>query len=187
MPIVASRSNSAAFGYGWGNKLADAGAMTAIATSTPSGVSTITFSSIPSTYDDLFVVTYGFSTTASSTLRMRVNSDTGTNYSDTSLVGDGDSATSSRSTSAAHLFCSGLRTATPAISNVHINNYANTSNYKTTIIRNSFDENGAGQTRLHVGLWRSTSAVSSITIYDANSYNFGAGTVFALYGIKKAA
>lgn len=187
MPLLAVRGNGPAGAYGFGAASGKPAAMTAIATSSPSGVSTITFSSIPSTYDDLFLVTYAFSTTANSAMRMRFNSDTGTNYSDVYLIGDGTSATSGLSFSASFNFVSALRTATPSVSTIQINNYSNTTNNKLSLTRNSFDENGAGQTRFHVGLYRSTSTVSSLTLYDANGYNFGAGTVFALYGIKKAA
>lgn len=187
MPLLAVRGNAAVRSYGFGALAQDGGSMTAIATSVPSGVSTVTFSSIPSTYDDLMIVIYGFSTTASSALRLRLNGDTATNYSRTSLVGDGATASSSNFTSADHLLSMPWRTSVPAAHQVHIINYKNTSYNKSVLAREATDENGSGSSRLTVGLYRSTSAVSSVTIYDANSYNFGAGTVFALYGITKAA
>ena len=69
---------------------------TAIATQTASGSTTaLTFSSIPQTYTDLVIVCL---LTAGNTgdAYLRYNSDTGTNYSDTALRGNG-SAASSRS------------------------------------------------------------------------------------------
>jgi hypothetical protein len=37
-----------------------------------------------------------------------------------------------------------------------------------------------------VGLWRSTSAINTIKIYDASSYNFSSNSTFTLYGIASA-
>lgn len=188
MPLLAVRGNAPSFGYGWGNKVADAGAMTAIASTTLStDTRTITFSSIPSTYDDLMVVAYMRTTTASFPY-FRINNDSGSNYSRTVLLGDGGSAASSRGTSESSINFSSTSATTNLFvaSQIHILNYANTSNYKTALIRQAQDYNGSGQTQLRVGLWRSTSAINRIDL-DGSGYDFTSGTVFALYGIKKAA
>ena len=77
-----------------------------------------------------------------------------------------------------------------ATSIVQINNYANTSVYKTALIRgNSINPStSASNATTLVGLWRSTAAINSITIYSegGGSYYIASGSTFTLYGIKAA-
>ena len=73
---------------------------TSIATATvdSGGASSITFSSIPSTYTHLQIreISRGAAVQTSTNIQMQFNSDTGTNYSDTWLYGNGTSAVSNR-------------------------------------------------------------------------------------------
>ena len=63
-------------------------------------------------------------------------------------------------------------------------NYANTTTYKTTLVRH----NNVSQTvSAVVNLWRSTSAITSITLSNESATNFDVGATFTLYGILKAA
>ena len=63
-----------------------------------------------------------------------------------------------------------------------IQNYANTTTYKTMISRAS----DATQNAIaYVGLWRSTSAINSITL-SVSAGTFAIGSTFTLYGIKAA-
>lgn len=163
------------------------GAMTAIASTTLStNTRTITFSSIPATYDDLMVVTYTKTTTASFPY-FRTNNDSATNYSRIALYGDGASAAVSAATGETSvIFNSTSGTANLFVaSQIHILNYKNTSNFKTFIVRQAQDYSGSGQTQLRVALYRSTSAINRIDL-DGSGYDFTSGSVFALYGIKKA-
>ena len=64
-------------------------------TTLASAAASYTFSSIPSTYTDLVIAATGL-TTAGTTLAMRFNGDTATNYSDTYLLGNAGAASSSR-------------------------------------------------------------------------------------------
>jgi hypothetical protein len=59
-------------------------------------------------------------------------------------------------------------------------NYSNTTTYKTIIARGSGASN---EVKAQVNLWRSTSAITSITVY-AGGGNFNSGASFTLYGIK---
>lgn len=162
-----------------------AGAMTAIASTTlGSATASVTFNSIPATYDDLMLVTYGVSASGASTT-LQFNGVSTTTYSNTYLYGDGASALSSRGSNQTVIYSS-IASAPVMSQTLHIINYANTSNFKTTISRTAQDDNGSGYTDLIVGLWRSTSAITSLTVGN-NSYSFASGSVFALYGIKKAA
>jgi hypothetical protein len=61
-------------------------------------------------------------------------------------------------------------------------NYSNATTYKTALARTSED----GVAAAYVGLWRSTSAITSITIDKGSSDNFASGSTFTLYGIKAA-
>jgi hypothetical protein len=160
-----------------------------IATHTiPSDTSSYTFSSIPSTYTDLIlVVNYRDTRTEIYAYpRLTFNGDNTTNYSMTMLTGDGTSATSSRNTSIAYIqfFEMAGDTATanvysPAI--IQIQNYSNTTTNKTCLIR---DSNSGTNVAAQVGLWRSTSAISSLTI--TSGFQIKAGSSFTLYGIAAA-
>lgn len=68
-----------------------------------SAAANITFSSIPSTYTDLVVVYTLKAETASADIYMRFNSDSGSNYSNTILWGNGTSAGSNRFSGAAQI------------------------------------------------------------------------------------
>jgi hypothetical protein len=153
-----------------------------IATTTlGSAQATVTFSSITGTYTDLVVI-IGGSLAVADNPYIQFNSDTGSNYSRTQMSGDGSTAGSSRSTSATRIVFTGgdLETFNAII---NINNYSNTTTNKTALLR----ANSASQrTTATVGLWRSTSAITSITFGNNSGNNFASGTVFTIYGIKAA-
>lgn len=148
----------------------------------PSAQSTITFSSISSAYTDLVLVAMATNPTGDSDLCIRFNSDTATNYSSTFIYGTGSSAASVRNSSLNRMRI-GRTDAGNAYPNIiQIQNYANATTYKTAISRS---QNGS-LVLANVGLWRSTAAITSITIIDENGYNFATGSTFSLYGIKSA-
>jgi len=64
----------------------------------------------------------------------------------------------------------------------HFADYSNTTTHKCIISRAN---NSSVQTDLLVGLWRSTSAITSIAIYSSSG-NFDTGSTFTLYGITAA-
>lgn len=162
-----------------------------IATTTlGSANSTITFSSIPSTYTDLKLVFTNTVSVAGSNYILRFNSDTASNYSLTYLDGNGTSASSGRNTSQTYIYLTtsiSPSTTIPAFITCDVFSYANTSVYKTSLINISLDKNGSGNTTSMVGLWRSTSAINSITLFVSSTPNtFNAGTTATLYGIRAA-
>jgi len=154
----------------------------AIATQTlGSAASTITFSSIPSTYTDLRVVWVGTETAANQPY-YRFNSDSATNYSQTELRGDGASATSARATNQTAIFAlDNYSTTIPALGTIDIFSYAG-STFKSCLLTTSLDQNGSGYVTRCVALWRSTSAITSIVIGDLGT-TLKAGTTATLYGI----
>ncbi|NDD85580.1 hypothetical protein EBZ38_15065 [bacterium] len=155
-----------------------------IATTTlGSAASSITFNSIPGTYTDLRLVFTGKSAGGSNTLRLRFNSDSGTNYSRTSLTGSGSSATSAQNSSTDNAFIGAVNTL-QMMCNVDIFSYAGSTN-KTLLSELSLDQNGSGEVRRTVCLWRSTSVITAIELY-LSAANFDAGATATLYGIKAA-
>ena len=152
-----------------------------ISTQTVSGTSTstVSFGSIPQTYTDLVLVS-SVTQSADVASYMRFNSDTGSNYSRTRLLGTGSSVTSARGTNDVGIeFSFGTLT---SLSNTiwQINNYSNTTTYKTALsrINNTFDWVGTS-----VGLWRSTAAITTVSYTVASGYII-AGSTLTLYGIK---
>jgi hypothetical protein len=152
------------------------------------GSSSITFSSIPSTYKHLQIRIMGLGNTAASGL-MRFNSDTSTNYSWHALYGDGSSALATYETSSGYVigngFGSGPSSSTiPFVTIADILDYSSTSKNKTVRSLDATDKNGSGYMVFLSGNWRNnTTAISSITIAP-NSGNYTQYSSFALYGIK---
>ena len=156
----------------------------AIATTTlGSAASSITFSSIPSTYTDLRLV-FVFAGNAAVNPRVRFNGDTASNYSQTAIMGDGSSAQSTRGTSQALIYTTiynGLASGVPGLFTMDVLSYKG-STFKTALLTGSTDSNGSGQVERDVALWRSTSAITQIDLISGSS-TFNAGTTATLYGI----
>lgn len=157
-----------------------------IATATLSSTAAeYTFSSIPQTYTDLVLI-MNLVPNGSGSGTFTVNGDTGSNYSYTALVGlettgSGVSFRDSNLTSG-YWLASGAALTNSA--NLHFDilnfmNYSSTSNYKTIINRESPGQ--FGYLGAWVNMWRSNSAITSITMKAATS--FLSGTTFTLYGI----
>lgn len=146
---------------------------------TGSAVASVTFTSINQGYTDLVLVVSG-TTNAGGTqgVTLQFNSDTGTNYSRTILYGNGSSAASIKDSNATSSAI-GLLDDTQGNSIFHIMNYANTAIYKTALARGN---SAASQTRAGVGLWRSTAAITSMTV-GLQGNNIASGVTFSLYGI----
>jgi hypothetical protein len=158
-----------------------------IATTTLSSAqSSVTFSSISGSYTDLVLVMNYFSSTSEWPM-IQFNSDTATNYSFTEMYGNGSSANSVRQSSVSGIWVgygaySPAGTTNPGTIIINIQNYANTTTYKTTLSRSN-STNGVEAT---VGLWRSTSAINQIVIKHQTATTYASGSTFTLYGIKAA-
>lgn len=154
----------------------------ALATQTlGTATSSVTFSSISANYTDLVLVVSAGNPTNDSGLLIRFNGDTASNYSDTSLYGDGSSAVSFRTSSATGMNAG--RTDTGISTNIiNVQNYSNTTTNKTAISRG----NDGALVIATTGLWRSTAAINSVTIYDQNGRNFNVGSTFSIYGVANA-
>ena len=154
---------------------------TPIATTTlGSAASSVTFSSISGAYTDLILVANYQCTNADQFLNIQFNSDSGSNYSNTNLFGDGSSATSNRTSNATAVRAAFYGSAQSNVI-VNIMNYSNTTTYKTTISRDN--TNTFVVTRAN--LWRSTSAITSLYIAPSG-FQISSGSTFTLYGVKSA-
>jgi hypothetical protein len=162
------------------------GAMVPISSVVVSTTGSVIISSIPSTYQDLMLVVSARTDSSGLTSALlRFNGDTGSNYSSTMLLGNGTSATSERYSNESFVrvgYAIGSSQLASAYASqcIHILNYANTSTNKTVIARDASDTNGSGITQLSTGLWRNTSAIS--TIWYATS--LVAGSTVTIYGIR---
>ena len=161
---------------------------TPIATTTLGASQTVvTFSSIPSTYTDLIVVlNAGFSTAAAIVSRMTFNSDTATNYSQINFYGTGSTFAGSRATNQSSISVENLVTTASAalrdLSIIQIMNYSNSTTYKPALVRQNNNPNGVV---FSAGVWRSASAINSVTL-TASSSTYISGSTFTLYGIAAA-
>jgi len=144
-----------------------------------SAQSSVTFSGIPQTYTDLRLVISGSQQNLED-VGLQFNGDTASNYSITGMYGNGTTATSTRESSQTRARVGALGT---DIGNsiFDVMNYANSTTNKTVLNRS----NSAGWVAYaKVGLWRSTSAITSIVVLSGN--NFNSGTTFNLYGVANA-
>jgi hypothetical protein len=156
-----------------------------IASADLNGISTTTFSSIPSTYKHLQLRFLGIESSLASTFRLRFNGDTGANYARHWLYGDGSSATAGGTASTSVIDVGsklGILTE-PCVGIIDIQDYTSTSINKTVRSFSGHDRNGAGEVGLYSGVWLNTSAITSITFF-ASAGNQNSGATIALYGIK---
>lgn len=149
-----------------------------------SPTSDITFSSV-SGYTDLRVVIVGETDSAIGALRF--NGDTGNFYSSNVLRGDSGSVTASRATTQNYInFTQGtvFDGSNRGMAVIDIFSYAG-SNFKPTLSFHAADDNTAGSVRIVAGLWRSSSAVTSVTLLAAAG-SWQVGTTATIFGILKA-
>lgn len=198
MPLITTRANIV-YGSGFGKSAAaiDTGAMFEIGMVQvgSAGASSITFSSIPSTYKHLqirgLMRAFG-SVSGLNILKYRYNSDSGSNYTGHTLYGTGSSALATSATSQTYGWFS--RTSSPTSASlantfgafvIDIFDYTSTSKNKTSRAISGVDRNGSGAVELTSSVWlNSANAINRIDLYDESSDNFMQYSTFALYGIK---
>jgi hypothetical protein len=163
-----------------------------IATATGTGSSgTITFSSIPSTYKHLQIRGMGFGDSGGQ-LFLRLNGDTGSNYTRHRLLGyngvvyaSGETAQTSIRMCVDDVNYASMGTTNPTVAITNIIDYASTTKNKTVRTLGGIDSNNAGNSEIDLtsGLWLNTSAINSVSII-ISAGNFTTNTVFSLYGIN---
>jgi len=152
----------------------------------------VTFSSIPSTYTDLVIrmsarSNYGF---PRDYCQLQFNGNTNTLYSHTMVEGFSGSVTSERGNGNSEIQQFGVPGNTTTSNTfgsleIYIPNYTASQNKAVNIqgVTENNSTSGA-ETKTLAGLFRSTTAISSIYIASINS-TLVADSSFYLYGIKK--
>jgi len=177
---------------------APSGAYDSIATATIANTTTttITFSSIPSTYTHLqlrYIIRTDRGDDYQDALGMRFNSDTGTNYYrhrfETENAGGAVAGANSGTDTQYHFIgASALASSNVFASGiVDIIDYANTSKNKTTRSLNGYIHTASYSLMgVESSVWVNTSAINRIDIKPNYGTNYAVGSTIALYGIKGA-
>jgi hypothetical protein len=158
-------------------------------TITSTSPSSVTFSSIPQTYQHLQLRYFARRSDAVGTtsISIQLNGDGGANYVRNELYQADTTATTSAATGQTQMSVGSITGASAnagsyGVGIIDILDYANTN--KNTVVRaiTGANNNGAGYSNLSVGMWVNTAAVTSFTFTIGSS--FVNNSTFALYGIK---
>lgn len=153
----------------------------------------ISFGSVPNTYTDLRLIITARTdraSTGSDTILLRFNNDAASNYSYTQLTSDGTTAATSLSASTTQIL-GGLAPRNNNTSGIFgltvidIFSYAG-STHKSTLATAYADISGSGNVYNIVGMWRNTSAITTVSIHLSSTFKYLTGTTATLYGIKAA-
>lgn len=143
--------------------------------------SSVTFSSIPSTYRDLILVIVGKGS-ATITCKLVINADNGSNYFHTRMTGHGSTTSTVFPVAQTGVILSTIATGTttsPLQVHVDILDYTQTNKHKTIISRANAVYTGV---EAFSNRWVNTAAITSLQI-SAVGGNWAIGSTFALYGI----
>ena len=156
--------------------------------------SSVTFSSLAtyaSTYKHLqirYTARATFTSASRGAVEMRFNGDTGANYDSHALYGDGSSVTSFYNAAnqififdVPYINTSGNEYAAGVVD--ILDAYSTTKNTTTRALAGFASIGGFNRLGLNSGLYRNTSAVSSVTLF-AGAHNFYSGSRFSLYGVR---
>jgi aspartate/tyrosine/aromatic aminotransferase len=159
------------------------------------GASTVSFSSIPTTYTDLLIKISGRTNRSNSEVdlfNISINGNSSAVYSAKVLYGTGSSTASGTDTSQTTLTSTALANGNTATANtfgnteVYIPNYTS-SNAKSISADGVSENNGTtGFQWMAAGLFNSSSAITSLTFSPANSSLILQYSTFYLYGIKNS-
>ncbi|KWO21404.1 hypothetical protein [Burkholderia ubonensis] len=180
-----------------GTGSSSSGGMTLISSQVlSSAASTVTFSSIPQTYNRLMLKIYGRTTssgTSSTACSVQFNGDTANhNSAATQINGSGGLNTFGASSNASSAYIgdltqNGNAAGLVAMIELTMDEYTSTTFCKAGAMRCTFSiANTAAGTKANIGggiAYNSTSAITSMVLSLASSDQFASGTVFRLYGL----
>lgn len=154
-----------------------------------SAQSSVSFTSIPSTYQDLRLVVSLRSSgnSGGDFITIQFNGDTGANY--TTLRYYSSNTIGTNSTTYGHIGNhaggTSVNTVAFALSEMDILGYKSTTTRKSWIYENFVSDDSANLEYFQgVGNWSSTSAITSIVVAPANASNWESGSTFTLWGIS---
>jgi hypothetical protein len=155
-----------------------------------------TVSSISASYDHLYLVASARSDTSVyiDFCQFEFNTDTtGSNYSTTWLDASTTTPTSNRATTYAHggfVPDASSTASTFGATTLWIPNYANTTNFKQSILSSSVTGNTSTNNEwiqmLAANLWHSTAAINEVKWFTSGGDNFVQYSTFTLYGVTGA-
>ena len=160
-----------------------------IASSSPTGGTTVTFNSIPQTYTDLKLIIEGKSNqtgTSYNGMRMTINNDTSTSYWYQDMYSNsGTTVTVSNGYAQNYLVVADMAQASQSVAGfaeVDILDYTNSTKLKTLLYRSGYDQSIV----LSTGCYPQTTAISRLDFQRDGTNTFRSGTNIKLYGIKRA-
>ena len=174
-----------------GGGIVEVGDYESIATVTvgSGGSSTVSFSSIPSTYKHLQIRSIARSSATNPSVLLNFNGDSSTFVYYHLLYGTGSAAGAyatngyasipagygAKSTDAANIFGANV---------VDILDYTSANKNKTVRTLGGYDANGSGEVGLYSGQWLNSSTAVNSIVLKMETGNFAQNSSFALYGIK---
>ena len=156
------------------------------------GSSSISFTSIPSTFTHLQIrgIMKQAGTSVDIEYLIATFNSSSTGYSYHNIRGDGSSVVASGAGSQSN---APISVASPSNHSSYANmfgtaiidilDYANTNKFKTIRTLGGMDGNGSGNINVNSGAWQNTAAITRIDL-TSQSFNFVQYSSFALYGIK---
>jgi len=152
-------------------------------TTLATAASSVTFSSIDQSYGDLIIIVNSLGSTTLEA-RIRLNSDSGSNYNFARMSGNGSSGTSAElasQTSGSLSVIADATTGEAILLKLELQDYTATDKHKSMLARANQSATGSEATALR---WASTAAVTAIEILTSTG-NWAIGGTFNLYGVAK--
>lgn len=156
------------------------------------GAASVSFSSIGTDWQHLQIRAIGRTNrveVSGDYVKITFNADTGANYSDHYLRGDGSGTSAGANVNNSAMFASRFSDSshTSGVFGalvLDVLDYKNTNKYKTIRSLGAYDNNGDGTISFQSGSWRNTNAVTTITLVPGGGTSFSQYSHFALYGCK---
>lgn len=163
-----------------------------ISTASVGGSNAATFTSIPSTYKHLQIRYTGRGSSNIQQVNVQFNGDTASNYSFHGIEAYTNGTPGAFGYANQQYILAGYLTSSTAAANafgagiVDVLDYASTNKYKTVRGFSQYVNSGSDNSiQVNSGNWRSTSAITSLTLYlTGGAQNWVTGSRVSLYGIK---
>jgi hypothetical protein len=175
---VLTADSSTATGLKWATPAA--GGMTSLASGSLAAAQTgVDLQSISSAYNELVLYVTGWSATGAEEFWIRLNNDSGGNYSRTRASTESTALSNSQSAAAGVLSGTTSAAYTSCSSIIRFPNYKNTTGAKLVY---SFIANKSNEVHFTTLMWNNTAAIDRITVLLSGNA-FDAGT-YELFGVK---